>query len=242
MRACNRDHRPKGWDGASRKPGKPGASLSRRSRSPWPWPGLRSPRWRKGTGGRAPMSSYRWRDYTVVRWAISLGPKSLWQTLRRSSVRLSAVPLPRMFGKSWDRQYRSFKACAKTTCISRIWLSAAPAQLPFSVLHRGDRARGCGRGRGFVRAQPAGPRGWAVPAFERDPRERRGHSRFRHRAAFSVAGIYSYTEELGGCIAVNARHPAERRRWSMAHEYGHFLTRRFQSEISPGRLHQGPCR
>ena len=47
-----------------------------------------------------------------------------------------------------------------------------------------------------------------------------------------VAGIFSYTEALGGCIAVNVRHPAERRRWSMAHEYGHFLTRRFQSEIS----------
>ena len=47
-----------------------------------------------------------------------------------------------------------------------------------------------------------------------------------------VAGIFSYTEALGGCIAVNVRHPAERRRWSIAHEYGHFLTRRFQSEIS----------
>ena len=47
-----------------------------------------------------------------------------------------------------------------------------------------------------------------------------------------VAGIFSCTEELGGCIAVNARHPEERRRWSMAHEYGHFLTRRFQSEVS----------
>ena len=47
-----------------------------------------------------------------------------------------------------------------------------------------------------------------------------------------VAGIFSYTEELGGCIAVNARHPEERRRWSMAHEYGHFLTRRFHSEVS----------
>ena len=47
-----------------------------------------------------------------------------------------------------------------------------------------------------------------------------------------VAGIFSYTEELGGCIAVNARHPEDRRRWSMVHEYGHFLTRRFQSEVS----------
>ena len=47
-----------------------------------------------------------------------------------------------------------------------------------------------------------------------------------------VAGLFSYTEELGGCVAVNARHPAERQRWSMSHEYGHFLTNRFQSEIS----------
>lgn len=47
-----------------------------------------------------------------------------------------------------------------------------------------------------------------------------------------VAGIFSYTDELGGCVAVNALHPEERRRWSMAHEYGHFLTNRFRSEIS----------
>ena len=47
-----------------------------------------------------------------------------------------------------------------------------------------------------------------------------------------VAGIFGYTDELGGCIAVNARHPGERRRWSLAHEYAHFLTSRYQSEIS----------
>lgn len=47
-----------------------------------------------------------------------------------------------------------------------------------------------------------------------------------------VAGLFAYTDELGGCIAVNERHPEERRRWSMAHEYGHFLTSRRRSEIS----------
>ena len=47
-----------------------------------------------------------------------------------------------------------------------------------------------------------------------------------------VAGAFSYTEELGGCILVNVRHPEERRRWSMAHEYGHFLTSRFRSELT----------
>ena len=47
-----------------------------------------------------------------------------------------------------------------------------------------------------------------------------------------VAGMYNYTEELGGCIVVNARHPQDRQRWSLAHEYGHFLTDRFRSEVS----------
>ncbi len=47
-----------------------------------------------------------------------------------------------------------------------------------------------------------------------------------------VAGMFSYTEELGGCITVNSRHPQDRQRWSLAHEYGHFLTDRFRSEVS----------
>ena len=55
-----------------------------------------------------------------------------------------------------------------------------------------------------------------------------------------LAGIFASTEELGGCIAVNSRHPEERRRRSMAHEYGHFLTSRFRPELTslgrPGRL------
>ncbi|MEB3177620.1 MAG: XRE family transcriptional regulator [Nostocaceae cyanobacterium] len=40
------------------------------------------------------------------------------------------------------------------------------------------------------------------------------------------SGIYSYDERLGGCIAINAKHPEERRRWSLAHEYLHFLAHR----------------
>lgn len=47
-----------------------------------------------------------------------------------------------------------------------------------------------------------------------------------------VAGMFSFTDGLGGCIVVNAKHPQERRRWTMAHEYGHFLTSRYSSEIS----------
>lgn len=40
------------------------------------------------------------------------------------------------------------------------------------------------------------------------------------------SGVYRYDERLGGCIAINANHPEERRRWSLAHEYLHFLAHR----------------
>jgi Zn-dependent peptidase ImmA (M78 family)/transcriptional regulator with XRE-family HTH domain len=48
----------------------------------------------------------------------------------------------------------------------------------------------------------------------------------------SVAGMFAFTEGLGGCIVVNLEHPPERRRQSLTHEYGHFLTVRHQSEIT----------
>ena len=55
---------------------------------------------------------------------------------------------------------------------------------------------------------------------------------FYIRLPSTLAGIFAYTEDLGGCIAVNFHHPEERRRWSMAHEYGHFLTSRFRPELT----------
>jgi Zn-dependent peptidase ImmA (M78 family)/DNA-binding XRE family transcriptional regulator len=47
-----------------------------------------------------------------------------------------------------------------------------------------------------------------------------------------VAGFFTFAQSLGGCIALNRRHPAERRSTSLAHEYGHFLTSRYRSEVS----------
>ena len=38
--------------------------------------------------------------------------------------------------------------------------------------------------------------------------------------------IYSYDDQLGGCMAINLDHYEERRRWSMAHGYLHFLAHR----------------
>jgi Zn-dependent peptidase ImmA (M78 family)/DNA-binding XRE family transcriptional regulator len=55
----------------------------------------------------------------------------------------------------------------------------------------------------------------------------------------SIAGMYAYTADLGCCILVNRKHPAERRRVSMLHEYGHLLVDRFKPGIDyltmPGR-------
>jgi Zn-dependent peptidase ImmA (M78 family) len=42
--------------------------------------------------------------------------------------------------------------------------------------------------------------------------------------------MYLYTNQVGGCIVVNSLHPEERRRWSLAHGYCHFLVHRFQSD------------
>jgi Zn-dependent peptidase ImmA (M78 family)/DNA-binding XRE family transcriptional regulator len=47
-----------------------------------------------------------------------------------------------------------------------------------------------------------------------------------------IAGMFGYTDNLGGCIAINAAHPEERQRWSLGHEYSHFLTNRFRPEVS----------
>jgi Zn-dependent peptidase ImmA (M78 family) len=53
-----------------------------------------------------------------------------------------------------------------------------------------------------------------------------------------VAEMFAYTEQLGGCIAVNSKEPEERRRMSVAHGYGHFLTNRYQPEVCVSGVHR----
>ena len=48
----------------------------------------------------------------------------------------------------------------------------------------------------------------------------------------NLAGRYVFTESLGGCIAVNLRHPPARRRVSLSRELGHFLTARYRPELT----------
>jgi Zn-dependent peptidase ImmA (M78 family)/transcriptional regulator with XRE-family HTH domain len=47
-----------------------------------------------------------------------------------------------------------------------------------------------------------------------------------------ISGVFAYNDALGGCIGINANHPRDRRNWSLAHEYGHFLTNRYQAEVT----------
>ena len=46
-----------------------------------------------------------------------------------------------------------------------------------------------------------------------------------------LAGLYAYSPNLGGCIAVNRLQPEERRRWTLAHEYAHFLVDRQRADV-----------
>lgn len=47
-----------------------------------------------------------------------------------------------------------------------------------------------------------------------------------------VGGLFACNDELGACIAINQNHPPTRGNWSLAHEYGHFLTTRYIADVN----------
>lgn len=47
----------------------------------------------------------------------------------------------------------------------------------------------------------------------------------------TIAGMYAFVADFGYCILINRKHPPERRRWTLAHEYLHFLTERYKPGI-----------
>ena len=46
-----------------------------------------------------------------------------------------------------------------------------------------------------------------------------------------LSGLLIWSDEIGACVALNRRHPEERRRWSLAHELGHFLRDREAGDV-----------
>jgi Zn-dependent peptidase ImmA (M78 family) len=54
-----------------------------------------------------------------------------------------------------------------------------------------------------------------------------------------VGGLFACNDELGACIAINRNHPPTRGNWSLAHEYGHFMTTRYIADVSFTHDHWG---
>jgi Zn-dependent peptidase ImmA (M78 family)/transcriptional regulator with XRE-family HTH domain len=54
-----------------------------------------------------------------------------------------------------------------------------------------------------------------------------------------VGGLFACNDELGACIAINRLHPPARSNWSLGHEYAHFLTTRYQADVSFTHTHWG---
>ena len=52
-----------------------------------------------------------------------------------------------------------------------------------------------------------------------------------------IAGLFAFDPEIGPCVAINSDQRWERQRWSLAHEYAHFLTRRDRPEITVSLIH-----
>ena len=54
-----------------------------------------------------------------------------------------------------------------------------------------------------------------------------------------IAGMFAFSRDFGGVVAVNRKHPPERQRATLLHEYGHLITDRFKPGIDyiafPGR-------
>jgi Zn-dependent peptidase ImmA (M78 family)/transcriptional regulator with XRE-family HTH domain len=51
------------------------------------------------------------------------------------------------------------------------------------------------------------------------------------RLPSKLAAFLIWTDEMGGCVAINRAHPPERQRWSLAHEVGHFLRDREAGDV-----------
>jgi Zn-dependent peptidase ImmA (M78 family)/transcriptional regulator with XRE-family HTH domain len=58
-----------------------------------------------------------------------------------------------------------------------------------------------------------------------------------------IAGLFACNDVVGGCVGINSQHPAARENFSLAHEYAHFLTTRYQADVAleSGRWMRSPA-
>lgn len=50
--------------------------------------------------------------------------------------------------------------------------------------------------------------------------------------ASRISGVYAFSDELGPCVLLNAKHPFPRRQNTLAHELGHFVSTRESVEVA----------
>ena len=55
-----------------------------------------------------------------------------------------------------------------------------------------------------------------------------------------LAAFLIWTDQIGGCVAINRTHPAVRQRWSLVHEFGHFLRDRELGDVLDTQDPRGP--
>jgi len=55
---------------------------------------------------------------------------------------------------------------------------------------------------------------------------------FYYPMASQIAGLFGYSDTVGACVGINSNHPRDRRNWTLAHEYGHFLMTRYRVEVT----------
>ena len=73
------------------------------------------------------------------------------------------------------------------------------------------------------------------PALDVEPRleAEAGLRIFRLDLPSSLAGIFIWGDEIGGCVGLNRLHPLPRQRWSLLHEAGHFFWDREAGDVLP---------
>ncbi len=54
---------------------------------------------------------------------------------------------------------------------------------------------------------------------------------FTRPLSSKIAGAFAFHEALGACVVLNLLHPPTRRIWTLAHEFGHFLTSRHSVDV-----------
>lgn len=55
-----------------------------------------------------------------------------------------------------------------------------------------------------------------------------------------ISGVFAYSETFGALVGFNIEHDPRRIRWTLCHEYAHFLVDRYEPEVTPDAFERSP--